>query len=317
MSSEDGSKNYNKGIDCLKTSCLKCRFNPDYTGAIPYLKSAADEFHSSKNFEKEIEARQNLTNCFQKEESFWEEGREHEKISKVQLIQLKSASEAFDSIESAYTAYNKNHSYEDGIKALMKASDNFIDNESEKEGERCLETAFEGINKYYHVMTMNENESQMYIYDCIDKYIDFLFGKENYKKSQNVAKKSVDLIKKEKSDEIVLLDKYYGIQAISEILDKQNNNYKDTLENGMNVNIEENGLCNRINNLMNKMKENNKDDDKKIMNNVYEISAKVPNNVYKKLYKYVQENKISDENNIINEKDKFTDFDDDDFSDMK
>ena len=66
---------------------------------------------------------------------------------------------------------------------------------------------------------------------------------------------------------------------------------------------------------MNKLKAKNNNEDKSIMDNVYEISAKVPNNVYKKLYRYVQDNKISDDN-INNEKDKITDFDDDS-SDMR
>ena len=315
MSSDKALKEYKKGIDCLKTSCLKCRFSADYTSAIPYLKSSADEFHSCGNFEKELEARQSLITCFEKEESLWEEAKEYEKMSNVYLTKLKSPSEAYDSIEKAYNSFNKNHSYEDGIKSLMKASDNFIENEKEEEGEKCLEMAFNGIKKYYHVMTMNENDSQMYIYDCVDKYIDFLFGKEKYKKSEEIAKKTAELINKEKSNEIKLLDKYYGLQAISEILDKQDNKYKDTLEKGMNVNIEESGMCNRVNNLMNKLKAKNNNEDKSIMDNVYEISAKVPNNVYKKLYRYVQDNKISDDN-INNEKDKITDFDDDS-SDMR
>ena len=315
MSSDMALKEYKKGIDCLKTSCLKCRFSADYTSAIPYLKSSADEFHSCGNFEKELEARQSLITCFEKEESLWEEAKEYEKMSNVYLTKLKSPSEAYDSIEKAYNSFNKNHSYEDGIKSLMKASDNFIENEKEEEGEKCLEMAFNGIKKYYHVMTMNENDSQMYIYDCVDKYIDFLFGKEKYKKSEEIAKKTAELINEEKSSEIKLLDKYYGLQAISEILDKQDNKYKDTLEKGMNVNIEESGMCNRVNNLMNKLKAKNNNEDKSIMDNVYEISAKVPNNVYKKLYRYVQDNKISDDN-INNEKDKITDFDDDS-SDMR
>ena len=315
MSSDKALKEYKKGIDCLKTSCLKCRFSADYTSAIPYLKSSADEFHSCGNFEKELEARQSLITCFEKEESLWEEAKEYEKMSNVYLTKLKSPSEAYDSIEKAYNSFNKNHSYEDGIKSLMKASDNFIENEKEEEGEKCLEMAFNGIKKYYHVMTMNENDSQMYIYDCVDKYIDFLFGKEKYKKSEEIAKKTAELINEEKSSEIKLLDKYYGLQAISEILDKQDNKYKDTLEKGMNVNIEESGMCNRVNNLMNKLKAKNNNEDKSIMDNVYEISAKVPNNVYKKLYRYVQDNKISDDN-INNEKDKITDFDDDS-SDMR
>ena len=315
MSSKTALNEYKKGLDCLKTSCFRCRFNPDYTSAIPYFKTASDEFHGSGNFEKEIESRQELSKCFQKEESFWEEAREYEKISKLYLMHLKSPSESFDSIEKAYNTYIKNHSYEDGIKSLMKMSDNFIENESENEAEKSLSKAFEGINKYYHVMTMNENASTMYIYDCIDKYLDFLFGKEKYKKCIEVAKKSAELIKKEKSSEIILIDKYYGIQAIAEILDKQDNKWNDTAEKGMNINIDESGLCNMVNNLMNKLKLYNQDEEKYIKDLVFEISGKVPNNIYKKLYRYVEDNKIN-ENNINNGKDKMTDFDDDS-SDMR
>ena len=132
MSSKNGMKEYNKGINCLKTSCLKCRFNPDFTSAIPYLKTASDEFHACNNYEKEIESRHHLITCFQKEESFWEEGKEHEKISYIYLTKLKSYQEAYDSIESGYNSYIKNHSYEDGIKCLMKASDSFLEEEKEQ-----------------------------------------------------------------------------------------------------------------------------------------------------------------------------------------
>ena len=312
-SSKNGMKEYNKGMDCLKTSCLKCRFNPDFTSAIPYLKTAADEFHANNNFEKEIEARHHLTTCFQKEESFWEEGKEHEKISYIYLTKLKSPKEAYDSIECGYNSYIKNHSYEDGIKCLMRASDNFLEEEKEQETEKCLELSFEGINKYYHVMIIKENESQKYIYDCIDKYIDFTFGKENYKKSISIAKKSVDLIKSEKSDEIILLDKYYGLKALGEIMDKQNNKYNETIDKGMKINNEQDGLCYKINYLLSKINSGYKGDDKTIMDTVYEISGIVPNNVYKKLYRYVEDNKINDNKN---EKDKITDFDDDS-SDLK
>ena len=310
MSSKDGMKEYKKGIECLKTSCIKCRFQPDFTSAIPYLKTAADEFHSCNNFEKEIEARHHLITCFQKEESFWEEGKENEKLSNLYLTKLKSPSESYNSIESAYNAYIRHHSYEDSIKCLMKASDNFLEQENDKEAEKCLDLAFDGIKKNYHVMTMDENASQMYIYDCIDKYINLAFQKEKFKKGAIISNRGAELIKKEKSDEINLIDKYYGIQAIAEIVDKEKDKedkYKDTIKKGTKLINNESGLCYKVNSLMNKIKQYNNEEDKEIMDMVYEISAKVPNNVYKKLYKYVEDNKIND---IKNEKDKITGYDD-------
>ena len=162
-------------------------------------------------------------------------------------------------------------------------------------------------------MTMNENESHKYIYDCIDKYIDFTFKKENYKKSISIAKKSIDLIKNEKSDEVILLDKYYGLRALGEMMDKQDNKYNETIDKGMKINNEQSGLCYKINFLLDKINNGYNEEDKSVMETVYEISGIVPNNVYKKLYRYVEDKKISDNKN---EKDKITDFDDDS-SDMK
>ena len=78
-----------------------------------------------------------------------------------------------------------------------------------KRAEKCLEIGFEGIKKYYHVMTMNENDNQMHIYDFIDKYIDFNFKKSHIKKvlQFTISSKTIDLVKNEKSDEIKLEDK--------------------------------------------------------------------------------------------------------------
>ena len=115
---------------------------------------------------------------------------------------------------------------------------------------------------------------------------------------------------KEKSDEINLIDKYYGIQAIAEIVDKEKDKedkYKDIIKKGTKLINNESDLCYKVNSLMNKIKQYNNEEDKEIMDMVYEISAKVPNNVYKKLYKYVEDNKIND---IKNEKDKITGYDD-------
>ena len=75
---EKANQNYLTGLELLQTSCLNCRFNPDYLDAIPYFKKAADIFHGCGKFEKEINSREKLVKCFNNEKSFWEEGNEYE-----------------------------------------------------------------------------------------------------------------------------------------------------------------------------------------------------------------------------------------------
>ena len=311
---EKANKNYNEGSDYLKTSCLRCRFNPDYSSAIPYLKLAADEFHSIGDFQKEIETREKLVKCFKNEKSYWEEGNEYEKISKVQLNQLNLPSEAYNSIENSFHAYINDHKYDYAIKALTKSSGDFIDKEKKKEAEKALSFAFEGINKYYNVIITDKDEDISYIYECIDKYIDLLYNDERYKKGAEIAKKSAELFQKEnKNDKNIA--KYYAYQAIGELVDKKEDKYKSTIEKGINFEGG-NGLNCKINKLVNTVKEHNKNNEKIISSLFYEINQKVPNSISKMLNKYIQENKNYDdyEDNINNnnkDKDKLTDFEED------
>ena len=63
------------------------------------------------------------------------------------------------------------------------------------------------------------------------------------------------------------------------------------------------------------MKEHNKNNQKLITSSFYDISSKVPNSVSKKLYKFIEENKVNNDinNNINNDNnnDKNTDFEED------
>ena len=297
---EKANENYLSGLELLQTSCIKCRCNPNYLDAIPYFKKAVDVYHGCGKFEKEVATREKLVKCFRNERSFWEEGNEYEKISKIQLNQLKKIDDAQNSIINSFHAYASNRSYDDGIKALTKSSNDFIDSGNNEEAIKILEFAFEGIDKYYHILTLNKEESDHYIYECIDKYIDLLFGEEEYEKSAEISEKSAEMIKKDKKEEKRLICKYYGFQAISELLNKKEDKYQNTVEKGME--FEENGddFCSKINRLVNVVKQNNKDNEKLIKSLFSEISRKVPSNIGKMMnIKFIQENINKFDNNEI------------------
>ena len=300
---EKANQNYLSGLELLQTSCLKCRFTPNYADAIHYFKKAADVYHGCGKFEKEIITREKLVKCFHNEKSYWEEGNEYEKISKVQLNQLKQINEAQNSIINSFHAYASNRSYDDGIKALSKSSNEFVDAGNKEEAIKILQSDFEGIDKYYHILTLNQEDSDHYIYECIDKYIDLLFGEEEYQKSAEISSKSSELIKKDKKEAKRLICKYYGFQAISELLNKKEDKYQSTVEKGME--FEENGddFCTKINRLVNVVRQNNKENENIIKNLFSEISRKVPSNVAKMMnIKFIQES-INNTNSNENKND--------------
>ena len=308
---KEANENYNEGSNYLKTSCFKCRLQPDYSSAIPYFKLAADKFHSCGDFSKEIETREKLVKCFKNEKSFWEEGNEYEKISKVQLNQLKSPSDSYNSIENAFNAYINDHKYDYAIKSLSKSSENFIDNEYKKEAEKTLSLGFEGINKYYYILSLDKNGDYLYIYNFLEKYIDLLYNNENYKKGSETSKKIAELIeKKENESENKIIGKFYTYEAIGELLQKKEDKYKKAINKGMNLENNVNGLSSKVNKLVELVNEKNKDNEKKITGIFYDINDKIPISISKMLNKYIKENKIYDEDNNISNLDKITDYED-------
>lgn len=287
---EKANQNYLTGLELLQTSCLNCRFSPSYLDAIPYFKKAADIFHGCGKFEKEINSREKLVKCFNNQKSFWEEGNEYEKICKTQLNQLKLVTEAYNSIINSFHAYASNRSYDDGIKALTKSSNEFIDSGNEQVATKILAFAFEGIDKYYHVLTLNNEDSHHYIYECIDKYIDLLFSKEEFEKAAEVSQKSWQIIKKDKKDEKRYICKYHGFQAIAEICGKKEDKYSNTLEKGMDFEVDGDDFCSKINRLVNVVKQNHKDNEKLIKSLFGDVSRKVPASMAKMLnIKYIME----------------------------
>ena len=198
---EKGNQDYLRGLEYLQTSCIKCRYKPNYLDAIPFFKKAAELFRGCGQFEKEVQTRELLVRCFKAEKSYWEEGNEHQKMCQTQINQLKNIPGAKTSIINSFNAFVAYRTYDDGIKAITKASNFFIDNNNKAEAEEILQFAFDGVEKYYHVITMNEEESHYYIYECIDKYIDLLFDREKYSKSAEISQKAANIIKEEKNDE--------------------------------------------------------------------------------------------------------------------
>jgi tetratricopeptide (TPR) repeat protein len=297
---EKANENYLTGLELLQTSCIKCRCNPNYMDAIPYFKKAADIYHGCGKFQKEIIVREKLVKCFENERSFWEEGNEYEKISKVQLNQLKQVSDAENSIMNSFNAYASNRSYDDGIKALTKSSNEFIDTDNKDGAIKILDFAFQGIEKYYHILTLNKDDSHHYIYECIDKYIDLLFGEEDYEKCAQVALKSYSLIKRDQKDEKRMICKYYGFQAIAELLSKKEDKYQETVQQGIEFEENTDDFCSKINRLVNVVKQKHKDNEKLIKRLFSDISRKVPTSVAKMInVNFIQVNAVNEENSEI------------------
>ena len=210
-------------------------------------------------------------------------------MCQTQINQLKQIPEAKTSIINSFNAFAANRTYDDGIKAITKASNFFIDNDHKDEAEQILEFGFEGIEKYYHVLIINEEESHFYIYECIDKYIDLLFDKEKFNKSANVSEKAAELIKEENKEENKMICKYYGFWALSELLGKNDKKYQEVIDKGMDFEKDGDKFCSKINRLVNVINQKDKENEKLIKKLYSEIARNVPSSMARVVnIKYVQ-----------------------------
>ena len=212
-------------------------------------------------------------------------------MCKTQITNLKKVEEAYISIINSFNSFAGNRTYDDGIKALTKASNDFIDNGNKEEAEKILDFAFQGIEKYFHVITMNEDESHPYIYESIDKYIDLLYDREKFNKSAEISEKCAELLKQEKPDEKSLICKYYGYWALSEIMKKNKKKFQEVVEKGMDFEKNGDNFCTRINKLINVINQKDKENENLIKKIFSEISRQVPSNMAKIInIKYIQVN---------------------------
>ena len=181
---------------------------------------------------------------------------------------------------------------------MTKASYEFIDTWNKKTAIKILEFAFIRIDKYYHILTLNQEDIHIYIYECIDKYIDLLFSEEDFEKSEEISKKSAKMIKNEQNGEKKLICKYLGFQAIAELLLKKEEKYQITIETGMKLENDENEFCYKIDRLVSVVRQKNKDNENLIKKLLAEVSRKVPSSMAKMLnIKFIQENEKENNSN--------------------
>ena len=273
---DKADENYNMGLQYLQTSCINCRFFPSYLDAIHFFKKAADAYHNSDQFEKEIAAREKIAKCLNNSNCYWEEGNEHEKMFKIQLHQLKLPIDAQNSMINSFHAYAANRSYDDGIKALMKSSNEFINNEYKEEAEKILEFAFMGIDKYYQIIISNKDCDYHCVYDCVDKYLDFLFSEEKYDKSAEISQRFAELIIKENKNEKRNICKYIGFQAVAELLGEKEDNFQKTIQKGKEFEEKGDDFCSNIYRLVNIVRQNSKENEKIIKRLYDSVSRKMP-----------------------------------------
>jgi hypothetical protein len=275
-----------KGDECLKTSC--CKSKPDYNEALILFRDASDLYHGEKNWKEEIRCRYKLANCFKQTKSYWEEGKEYEKISKIRINQLNSNNDdIMIDINNAFQSFCAEKEYNSAMKCIFNLSKEFIQKENYVYAEKCSKIGFDNLKKFYHVIILNKNkESIDYLYDGIRQYLDILIYNEEINSAKNVIDNILEMINEEDSENkeeiskfnifklgiFILEDDKINFEKVSNSCE-QNKNWKSIIQ-----------LKRAIDNF----------DDKNFKDAMFDINYIFPNSMIKRinqLYKNIKNNK--------------------------
>jgi hypothetical protein len=174
-SKNDAMLDKQKGDSYIKTSCIMCKFKPNFEDAIPFYKTAADQFHTQTNFKEEIYCREKLAFCFRSLTSEWEEGNEYNKIAVIQVKNLQDYNTALQTIHNAYNSFFIKGEYKYSIDCVTKLSQTFMELNEVAFAEKCLKMAFEGVLTVFHSIASKPEEPTDFLYGAINRYMAISF----------------------------------------------------------------------------------------------------------------------------------------------
>ena len=84
------------------------------------------------------------------------------------------------------------------------------------------------------------------------------------------------MVKKDQKEEKELICKYFGLQAISELLGKKEENFQSTIQKGMEFEGDGCDFCSKINRFINVVRQNREENERLIKRLFNEISRRIP-----------------------------------------
>ncbi len=172
------------GDDELKTSCLMCKFKPNFLDAIPYYKNASQLYHSARAFRDEIYCREKLAYCLRENKSKWEEGNEYDQLASIYLDYLNDPQGAWKAINNAYQAYFRSNEYKDAVDCVRKLGEKFkakdsdesLNKEYSEYAEKCLKQGYDAFLQIFHLFASKKEEPYGFLYTALDSYIAILIS---------------------------------------------------------------------------------------------------------------------------------------------
>ena len=204
----DAKRNQSEGISHMQTSCITCKFKPDYLGAIPSLRTAADTFFGFSNSKpalykeilviEEAKCREKLIVCLDKERSLIEAGEQGFKLANIYINFFRSFDLAYKTMENFNLSFIQsssigNNAVKRSLKNISEIAISFAkqgaDDYTEKTYAYLFDTAFSVFPGQ-----VKENEPYEYLYKAFADYFDSLILKKEFEQLLKDILKTIELV---------------------------------------------------------------------------------------------------------------------------
>ena len=231
----EAKSNQREGYSYMSTSCITCKFKPNYMDAIPSLRTAADMFfgfsktnpqiYKNNLVKEEIDCREKLLICLEKESSLIDEGAEGVKLANIYINVLKNYDMGIKTMNNfnkcfIYTNKCSNNTLQRSLKNISLLSKNMLD-------ENELEYAEKGYKLLYETATdifpgqIRENEPYEYIYSAFYDYFEYLIIIKKYEECYEEIINCIKNISDQEKNVDHIITKYYKLLVISIILEDE------------------------------------------------------------------------------------------------
>jgi hypothetical protein len=183
-----------EGMGYLNTSCITCKFKPNYMDAIPSLRSAADGFLGlGKTYPKlykenlimeEIFCREKLIISYENEKSWIDASDQGIKITKYYIIYYKNYDMAWKSFQNAIITYlqttkSGNANVLKAIKAFNEIGQLFLEHEQDEWANKNYQYSYDTILSLFPGQAKSDQPYEI-LYEGLFEYFDFMFSKRNF-----------------------------------------------------------------------------------------------------------------------------------------
>jgi hypothetical protein len=300
------------GDEELKTNCFLCKFKPNYDNAIPYYKRAAEIYHAASSFLDEIYCREKLIQCFKYTKTYWEEGKENERISLVHLG-LKRYPEAIQSMTKAYQCYFIQPDYNDAVECMKTLAAKFIETNNIDNAEKCLEFCYKAFLQVFHTLATKSEEPTGFLYEGLDQYIAVLFRNDKIRIAIDCLQNVIKVIEAYEEDRTKVIH-VFGLLVFSYMVNEDESNIISSIESAK-KHCKKNSDYTFLDNIYSLWEDIKRAEADSFKYNMNEFKHYFPHDVIKKIYnvfesyaKKFQEEKSKSPSvaDVINNFDKFT-----------